>query len=943
VNASSRCALLPALVALLLAAPAAGQGWPEVFEPTTLLTLHLQMDASDWTTVQNDTSLSIEVPATFWADGETPITISVRRKSADALTAASGYKKVSLRLDINDFVLGQSWHGLKKLSLENGDDNNVLSEGFGWHIHRLASGTLGYGYSAALASWVRVFINGVDTGVYVNPEFRDKKFLEHRGVFVEGQTWLYEVEAKNTASMELHVGGPQDSPTVEALCYEPFAPNGPTCPVPDLATHVPQYVDMAGLLGLLASDAFSVNPDATLTNGKNFYFADFSYGPRRMYFPWDLDSAAVQSATKSIYSPTRRGSDYSVLVEDPTIRAQYSQMVNDLVCGPWSIASLTSFLNAVEPMLAGAVDADPNNQLGESAAAYFDTLRGWATTRVTHVMGELENFQPCPTVQLRLNELMASNVAFLEDPDEPDEFPDWFEIFNPAAVSVDIGGVYLTDDPLTPTKYEIPAGVTIPGQGHLIFYADDDDEQGPAHTNFKLAGAGETLQIYDRDGVSLLDSIAFGPQTPEVAFARFPDGGGPWDFTPTATPGLPNAPHNPPPAISSTLRDVARPSAGEVVGVSSTVIDDSAVAGVSLHYDAGSGPAQVAMLDDGASGDGGPGDGVYGAQIPAHPDDTVVHYWVTASDDLGGVSQDPVPAPAVTFTYVVGYDPPPLVFNEFMADNDTVIEDPDEPLAFEDWVEIYNAGTQPVSLDGMYISDNFFVPTKFPLPAGLSVPAGGHLLLWADSEPLQGSTHLNFQLAAAGEQLGLYDTDARGNVPIDTLSFGPQGTDAATGRCPDGFWLVEPLSSPSPAAMNLEAPGCLGGSLALFEGLAQGGEVRLLVDGLLLVVATVAGQSAEDVARAVADAIAADATLAAGGVTASSLGPELATNGSIGAMEITDPGITSPGATQGPPPAAPVPALGRHALVLVFLLLLFGGLVGRQLARREARRCGGAT
>ena len=34
-----------------------------------------------------------------------------------------------------------------------------------------------------------------------------------------------------------------------------------------------------------------------------------------------------------------------------------------------------------------------------------------------------------------------------------------------------------------------------------------------------------------------------------------------------------------------------------------------------------------------------------------------------------------------------------LFINEFMADNDTTIEDPDEPGAYEDWIEIFNAGS----------------------------------------------------------------------------------------------------------------------------------------------------------------------------------------------------------------------------------------------------------
>jgi hypothetical protein len=929
-----RCHLAGAAAALLITpTPAAGQGlqgWPDVFDPTLLLTLNLQMTPGDWATVQNDSSLSIEVPATFWADGEPPILVSVRRKSATPLNAGAGYTKVSLRIDINEFVLGQDWNDLKKLSLENGDDNNVLNEGLAWQINRLASSTQGFGYDAAHGNWVRLVINGVDTGVYVSPEMRDKRLLENRLLFVPGQTWLYEVEDVSGNHIQ-HEGPLQPSPAVDALCYPPFAAS-PSCPVPDLATHLPQYVDMAGLLTLMATDAFTVNPDATLTKAKNFYFADFANG-KRMYFPWDLDASPPggMSATRSIYG-TGRLSQYAELLDVPEFRAQYNQIVNDLICGPWSEASLTALLDAIEPILAGPVDADPNNQLTEPAAVHFDGLRSWVSARVAHVIGELEGFQPCPTVQLELNELMASNVVFLEDPDEPGEFPDWFELYNPAAIPVHVGGVYLTDDPLVPTRYQIPNGITIPALGHLLFYADEDPEQGPMHTTFKLAGVGETLRIYDRDGLTLLDEVVFGPQSPDLAYARFPDGSGPWDFVPTATPGAANAPHNPPPFITATQRDFERPGAADVVGISSQVSDDSAVASVTLHYDGGGGEMLIAMLDDGASGDGLAGDGIYGASIPAFPNDTIVRYWVTASDDLGASSQAPAPAPAVTFTYVVGYDPPPLAVNEFMANNDSVIEDPDEPTAFEDWLELYNAGPDPLPLDGMYLTDNLFFPTKFPLPPGLVVPAGGFLLLWADSEPLQGSTHLGFQLAAAGEEIGLFDTDARGNVPISTLGFGPQGIDAAEGRCPDGFYATQPLSSPTPGAANHGAPSCTGGGRVTFSGVAQGGQIRLGIVGVLVVVTTVAGQSAEDVARALAAAINADPVLAGAGITASALGPEIATVGVLNFLEIADPGISAPSA--GPfSPQAQVPALGLPATLLLAGLLL---AIGQRTAVRSA-------
>ena len=114
-----------------------------------------------------------------------------------------------------------------------------------------------------------------------------------------------------------------------------------------------------------------------------------------------------------------------------------------------------------------------------------------------------------------------------------------------------------------------------------------------------------------------LDGVIFGPQTSDVSYGRFPDGSGPWGFSSSATPGLSNAPHNPPPALADVQRDLLRPSDQDVVVVAVSASDDSAVASVTLHYDAGAGEVQVAMFDDGASGDGGPGDGVYGGTIPS--------------------------------------------------------------------------------------------------------------------------------------------------------------------------------------------------------------------------------------------------------------------------------------------------------------------------------------
>ena len=100
--------------------PIPPQGWPGIFDPSFLRVLNLDVDPGDWSAIQNDLTFLVEKPAMFWMDGEAPILVSVRRKSSSALTGVGGFKKVALKIDINEFVLGQDWHDLKKLSLENG-------------------------------------------------------------------------------------------------------------------------------------------------------------------------------------------------------------------------------------------------------------------------------------------------------------------------------------------------------------------------------------------------------------------------------------------------------------------------------------------------------------------------------------------------------------------------------------------------------------------------------------------------------------------------------------------------------------------------------------------------------------------------------------------------------------------------------------------------------
>jgi hypothetical protein len=146
-----------------------------------------------------------------------------------------------------------------------------------------------------------------------------------------------------------------------------------------------------------------------------------------------------------------------------------------------------------------------------------------------------------------------------------------------------------------------------------------------------------------------------------------------------------------------------------------------------------------------------------------------------------------------------------LHIGELMADNEATVAD--ESGQYEDWLELYNGSTLPADVGGMYLSDDPRNTTKWRIPDGTVVPAGGHVLVWADEDGSDGPLHANFKLSKQGEFLGLYAPDDLGNVPLDEIAFGAQGEDVATGDMPDGGSRLVTLLDPTPGASNLPPAG----------------------------------------------------------------------------------------------------------------------------------------
>ncbi len=150
-------------------------------------------------------------------------------------------------------------------------------------------------------------------------------------------------------------------------------------------------------------------------------------------------------------------------------------------------------------------------------------------------------------------------------------------------------------------------------------------------------------------------------------------------------------------------------------------------------------------------------------------------------------------------TILLNQSEPTLVINEIMSSNGSTIAD--EHGDYDDWIELHNYGTQPINLNGFFLSDNDDAPTKWALPAMVMNP-GSFLLVWADSDIEQGPLHTNFNISASGEGIYLFKEEPNGLRHIDQIQLPPLPTNYTFGREVDAQepWIL--FWGPTPGVSN---------------------------------------------------------------------------------------------------------------------------------------------
>lgn len=401
-----------------------------------------------------------------------------------------------------------------------------------------------------------------------------------------------------------------------------------------------------------------------------------------------------------------------------------------------------------------------------------------------------------------VNEFMAINQTIIAD--EFGEFDDWIELFNPNDYEINLAGYHLTDDLDNLTKYRIPptsTAATLNPGGFILFWADNDDEQGDLHATFALSSSGEDVVIVGIDGLTIIDAYTYESAVVDVSEGREFDGAEDWVFFTAPTP---NASNNPDISFISATPG-ALTAFTQTIGSSSSPLSFTAN-GINLPEDVSvsvEAPFEISLTSGGGFGTELTLPTVNGVLAS-----TTIFVRLNASSEGNHSGQIVLVSDEVTATVnlqgetIANEGPLPIIYlNEFMAINASTIAD--DFGEFDAWIEVYNPNNFDINLSGYYLTDDLANLTKYQIPAGSAeavVPAQGHLLIWADNQSEQGALHTNFNLSPSGADIALIGPD--GENIRDQYTYTSATTDVSEGRAFDGApnWVF--FTNPTPGTAN---------------------------------------------------------------------------------------------------------------------------------------------
>jgi CotH kinase protein/Lamin Tail Domain/Secretion system C-terminal sorting domain len=236
-----------------------------------------------------------------------------------------------------------------------------------------------------------------------------------------------------------------------------------------------------------------------------------------------------------------------------------------------------------------------------------------------------------------------------------------------------------------------------------------------------------------------------------------------------------------PPVLSNPSVSVAQPILGSSVYISVKTTGAVTAAFLGFQQQKFAPFSRIPMFDDGQHGDGAANDGTFGVALLVDEPTTRYYFWVE-NNEAGAF----LPARAEheflkLEAKINTLAPKSVVINEVVANN--VSGAADLNGQFDDWIELHNRTNAEINLSRCYLTNKLDDPTRWKIPDGTTISAGGYLIIWSDDDPSQAGLHTNFKLSGTKDQVKLTDEAL---VGADSVEFENQVADVAWARIPNG-------------------------------------------------------------------------------------------------------------------------------------------------------------
>ena len=503
------------------------------------------------------------IPADFEFNGELFENVGVRFKGFSSMNSYPTEKK-PFKIKFDEFVEDQEFYGVTKINLGNNfKDPTFLREKLFYDIANKY-------IPSARANFAKLFINGEYWGLYTNVEQINMKFIEKNfgesedGNLFKGDPhgtleWLGDNPEAYYGNYELKTNE-EENDWSDLVNFIDVINNSSA---EDFSANLQEVFHVQNFLFFSALNNLFVNLDSYFGSGHNYYVYHRSDTDKFIHIPWDCNETFAnftwnmnpyQLMHLPIFwenPPNQPRPLITRIFDNEELRDLYLMDYQFILENEFREDILFPRIDELANLIRPAVYEDTlkmfSNELFEQNLeediqfmnGIIFGLKSFITARRNIIEDQLAGFNiEDRTEGLFINEFMAKNESVIAD--ENGDYEDWVEIYNANDFSVNLEGLFLTDDAQTPDKWQFP-NIEIPAGSFLLIWTDNDEEDGELHTNFKLSASGEYLAIYNRDAIIPVDSLTFGEQEEDISYGRFPDGSEQWEFFENPTPGNANS------------------------------------------------------------------------------------------------------------------------------------------------------------------------------------------------------------------------------------------------------------------------------------------------------------------------------------------------------------------------------------------------------------------